>query len=168
MKHASSRELFAYWNERRGDRKAPERADIEPAAIRKSLGDTFILGSDPPARHAFRLAGTRVCALFGRELREEPFISLWDEADRPTVRELVTDVADETLAVVAGATARTTNDFKADLEWLLLPLRHRGRTHLRMIGVLAPIAVPLWLGAGRIERLKLGSLRHIDTHSTEL
>ena len=49
MKHPSNRELFNYWNERRGERLAPERADIEPAAIRQVLGDTFVIemsGSD--------------------------------------------------------------------------------------------------------------------------
>ena len=35
MKHAASRELYAYWEERRGQRLAPERTDIEPGAIRR-------------------------------------------------------------------------------------------------------------------------------------
>ena len=34
MKHASIRELFAYWNLRRGARRAPDRGDIDPAVIR--------------------------------------------------------------------------------------------------------------------------------------
>ena len=34
MKHAASRELYAYWEEQRGRRAAPERAEIEPGAIR--------------------------------------------------------------------------------------------------------------------------------------
>ena len=46
MKHPSNRELFDYWNERRGERLAPERADIEPAAIRQVLGDTFVHRSE--------------------------------------------------------------------------------------------------------------------------
>ena len=44
MKHESIRQLFDYWNERRGTREAPERSDIEPGAIRRALADTFILG----------------------------------------------------------------------------------------------------------------------------
>ena len=46
MKHAASRELYAYWQERRGKRAAPERADIEPGAIRQVLSDAFILALD--------------------------------------------------------------------------------------------------------------------------
>src|SRR3979411_214660 len=52
-------------------RRAPERGDIEPGAIRNVLGDSFIIAYDPEADHPFRLAGTRVCALFGRELKGE-------------------------------------------------------------------------------------------------
>ncbi|MGB9364875.1 MAG: PAS domain-containing protein, partial [Xanthobacteraceae bacterium] len=66
MKQASSRELFGYWAARRGARAAPERGEIEPSAIRRALGDVFILEFDRRSGHPFRLAGTRVCALFGR------------------------------------------------------------------------------------------------------
>ena len=69
MKHAASRELYAYWEGKRGSRPAPERAEIDPGAIRGALGDTFILALDRGAGHPLRLAGTRVCALFGREIK---------------------------------------------------------------------------------------------------
>ena len=80
MKHAASRELYAYWEERRGTRPAPERAEIEPGAIRGVLSDAFILALDGSAGHPVRLAGTRVCALFGRELKGESFLDLWGAA----------------------------------------------------------------------------------------
>src|SRR5437588_12839090 len=76
MKQASSRELFGYWAARRGTRTAPERGEIEPSAIRRALGDVFILEFDRGLGHPFRLAGTRVCALFGRELKNQRFIDL--------------------------------------------------------------------------------------------
>jgi len=52
MKHAASRELYAYWEERRGQRPAPERTDIEPGAIRQALSDTFILELDAADGHS--------------------------------------------------------------------------------------------------------------------
>src|SRR5882724_4487529 len=73
MKHSSTRELYNYWNLRRGSRAAPERSDIEPGAIRRVLADTFMLSFDPQGGHPFRIAGTRVCALFGRELKGNAF-----------------------------------------------------------------------------------------------
>ena len=89
MKHAASRELYAYWEERRGKRPAPERADIEPGAIRHALSDAFILALDGGAGHPFRLAGTRVCALYGRELKGEAFIGLWAAASQPAISDLL-------------------------------------------------------------------------------
>ena len=82
MKHPSTRELFDYWNNRRGSRPAPERSEIEPGAIRRVLADTFILGIDPGSGHPFRIAGTRVCAIFGRELKGMAFTDLWRETSR--------------------------------------------------------------------------------------
>jgi hypothetical protein len=161
MKHSASRELFAHWNERRGARALPERADIEPAAIRKSLGDTFILGGESGEDLRFRLAGTRVCALFGRELKDESFAALWERAHQSSMRRLLAIVGDEEVGVIAGARGRTPEGFSAELELLLLPLRHRGQPGRRMLGTLAPLAVPVWLGASRLEPLSLGSLRHL-------
>src|SRR5580765_742120 len=99
MKQVSSRELFGYWTARRGKRPAPERGEIEPSAIRRALGDVFILEFDRRAGHPFRLAGTRVCALFGRELKSEPFLNLFDEETRAQTAQLPAIVADETSGV---------------------------------------------------------------------
>jgi hypothetical protein len=161
MKHTSSQELFAHWDDRRGARLAPERAEVDPGAIRKALGDAFLLGSDRETHPAFRLAGTRVCALFGRELKGETFVELWDEEDHGTVRDLVATVVQETIGVVAGVSARTREGLRADVEVLLLPLRHRGRMQMRMIGVLAPLDPPFWLGSAHVERMQLRAWRHL-------
>jgi hypothetical protein len=161
MKHSASRELFAHWNERRGRRGLPERGEIEPSAIRVALGDTFILGAEPGENLRFRLAGTRVCALFGRELKDETFTALWDAGHQAAMRRLLVTVGEEEVGVVAGARGRTPEGFSCDLELLLLPLRHRGRSGRRMLGALAPLAVPVWLGASRLEPPALGSLRYL-------
>jgi hypothetical protein len=162
MKHASSRELFAYWTARRGSRPAPERSEIEPSAIRKALGDVFILACDRPAGHPFRLAGTRVCALFGHELRGQSFLDLWDAESRVALADLMATVGDEMTGAVASANARTAEGWAQGLELLVLPLRQRGEAQLRMIGVLAPFTVPFWLGSARLNGLTLGTVRHLD------
>lgn len=161
MKHASTRDLYKYWNERRGKRPAPERGDIEPGAIRTVLGDSFIVAYENRTGHPFRLAGTRVCALFGQELKSQPFVQIWDKNSRSAVQDLLAIVADEGVGLVAGATGEVADGTKVELELLLLPLRHRGRAHARMIGVLAPLDPPVWLGTSPLVSLKLGSLRHV-------
>ena len=162
MKQTSSRELFGYWTARRGTRSAPERGEIEPSAIRRALGDVFILEFDRREGHPFRLAGTRVCALFGRELRNEAFVNLWGDDTRAQLAQLLAVVADEATGVVAAAKGQTAEGWSHDLELVLLPLTHRGDTHARMIGSLAPLAAPFWLGTSSLGTLKLGSIRHLN------
>ena len=162
MKQASSRELFGYWAARRGQRAAPERGEIEPSAIRRALGDVFILEFDRTAGHPFRLAGTRVCALFGRELKSEPFVDLWDEETRAQVAQLLGVVADEVSGAVASVKGRTGEGWAQDLELMLLPLAQRGDTHARMIGALTPFNAPFWLGVSRLGAMTLGNVRHLD------
>ena len=76
------------------EREAQEPA--RPGTRRKSIlvrsvvfsSDTFILALDGSADHPIRLAGTRVCALFDREIKGEAFLRLWsarEPADRAAV-----------------------------------------------------------------------------------
>jgi len=162
MKHPASRALFGYWERQRGERPAPERTDIEPGAIRQVLSDVFILSLNGEAGHPFRLAGTRVCAMFGRELKAEPFLDLWTEESRRTVGDLIAILDTEHVGTVAGVKAANSDGDEIDLELLLLPLSSSRRDLARTIGVLAPLQVPSWLGAKPVGALSLGgSRRHI-------
>jgi hypothetical protein len=163
MKHPSNQRLFEYWNERRGERLAPERADIEPGAIRQVLGDTFVIGASGIETHVFRLAGTRLCALFGRELKSESFTRLWQRSGQTAIRELISVVMEEKVGIVASVTGATSDDALApvSLEMLLLPLAFQSHSEARVLGALAPMATPYWLGAKAIGPLTLGMFRHI-------
>jgi hypothetical protein len=162
MKHSSTRAVFEYWNRRRGVRPAPERGDIDPSEIRLALGDTFMLAADFVGRLRFRLAGTRVCALFCREIKGEDFADAFSETSRKAIEELVRIVDEETVGAVAGLIARTDEGHEAELEMLLLPLAHAGHARIRALGVLAPAAPPYWLGARPVTALDLVTLRHIS------
>jgi hypothetical protein len=159
MKLASSQELYAYWNRLRGSRSAPERAEIDPVAIRGLLADTFILEIDRRAGYPFRVAGARTSALFLSELRGRPFFDMWDDASRSEVDEMLTIVTDEASPTVAGVLAKPTRFQAVELELLILPLRHRGATHSRVIGLCAPAAAPNWLGLAPVAPMALQSMR---------
>jgi hypothetical protein len=159
MKHHSTREVFNYWNTRRGSRLAPERSEIDPAALRRVLADTLMLGFDPPSGHPFRIAGTRVCALFGRELKGSAFTALWTTEAGASVRDLLATVVDETVGVVAGASAMSRAG--TQLELLLLPLAQKGATSTRLLGALTPTEAPDWLGAEPLGPLTLGMTRYL-------
>jgi hypothetical protein len=161
MRHASTKQVFAYWDVLRGDRAAPERGEIEPGALRHVLTDTFVLENEAIGP-LFRLAGTRLCALFGSELKGRPFVALWpDIAGQIEMRRLTETVMNDAAGAVAGVLGRTTGGQETHLELLLLPLRYRGRTHARLLGALSPNVTPPWLGIDQIDELKLLSVRMI-------
>jgi len=168
MKHPSTRGLFEYWTDRRGDRPAPERFDIDPAEIRHALGDTFMLAADFVDELRFRLAGTRVCALFCREIKGESFTSLWDEASRRAAEDLANAVTGENEGFVAGLIGRAEDGRELALEMLLLPLSHVGHARIRALGVLAPIEPPYWLGETPVVALELATLRHVGAGAESL
>ena len=153
--------LFSYWDALRGDRAAPERGEIEPGEIRHILTDTFILEVSPEGGADFRLAGTRMCALFGRELKGRSLPELWSPQARAEARHYIDIVTDETAGLVIGLVGTTAEGLTVDLEMLLLPLRHRGKTHARIMGVLSPAVVPSWIGLHAVTSLSTVSLRVI-------
>lgn len=161
MKHRSSQTLFAHWDERRGPRLVPERSDIDPSAIASALGDTFIAAYNTQEQHPFRLAGTKLCALFGRELRNEAFLALWREDDRARISALTALVANNRSGFVAGAVGRTASAESVDLELLLLPLQHGGQGSIRLIGTFSPLQTPYWLGSHPLASLTLGDHRFL-------
>jgi hypothetical protein len=161
MKHPSLRELLEYWNERRGRRLAPERGDIEPGAIRRVLADTFILSFEPSRGHPFRIAGTRVCALFRRQLKGEGFLNLWSVTSRNDICALLALVAKQSVGVIASAAAVGETDIGLSLELLLLPLRNHGEPDARLLGALAPSEPPLWLGTHTLSDLTVRTHRYV-------
>lgn len=162
MKHHSSRLVLDYWNARRRNRPAPERADIDPGVIRHALGDTFMLAADFVGQLRFRLAGTRVCALFCREVKGEAFAALFSEESRQQIESLLEIVSDEKLGAVAGLAGHTAEGVETEIEMLLLPLAHSGQARIRALGVLVPVSPPYWLGERPVIELTLRTLRHLD------
>jgi hypothetical protein len=163
MKHSSTRQLFTYWEKQRGKRSAPERNDIDPAEIRHALGDIFILAADFVDDQRFRLAGTRICALFGRELKGESFHAIWAPAGRDTLDTMLAEVIGENAGLVAGVRGVNGDGDALDLELLLLPLARRGHARVRAIGVLAANETPYWIGEKPVRELTLGTVRHIGS-----
>ena len=161
MKHPSCRGLYAYWTERRGERTVPERCDIEPAAIRGLLGDSFVLsGTRDGCR--FRVAGTRICALFGRKLRGAPFGSIWHADGALVAHDALVAVTEEGIGFVAGVEAQNGGALATTFELLMLPLSYRGVIGARMLGILAAFERPTWLGMWSAEPLRLGALRYLS------
>jgi hypothetical protein len=95
MKHPSNRQFFAYWDEKRGDARAPDRSDFKPDGFRQLLGDIFVLACDEASGYPFRVAGTRLSALLGRDLRGQNFPDLFDSESRRDIEDIVTAVTED-------------------------------------------------------------------------
>jgi hypothetical protein len=161
MKHPSTRELYDYWQRLRGSRPAPERTEIEPSDIRRILGDTFILEVASRDDYRFRLAGTRVCALYGRELKGKDFLSFWKGKDRDAIATLLAAVSQDAAAAVVGMSGRSAHERDLACEILLLPIRQKGGGYTRILGSLAPMSDPYWIGIHPIVSQSIASLRLI-------
>jgi len=158
MKHPSSREFFAYWDTKRAGARAPDRSAIEPAAVRGLLGDIFVLSYDAASGYPFRVAGTRVCALLGRDLKDRSFSALFAPGDRREIENVIAVVSEEMLAAVAGITATADDGSRAHLELLLLPFNARANAPISLTGLLAPFET----GQALLRDFKLTSYRYLD------
>ena len=157
MKHPSSREFFAYWDARRGDARAPDRSEVEPGAVRELLGDIFVLSYDNDAGYPFRVAGTRVCALLGRDLKDASFAALFTPDSRREIEDVITYVAEEMLPAIAGIKATGQDGATAHLELLLLPFNNRAHAPVSLTGLLAPFEGDL----GTLSDFTLTSWRYL-------
>ena len=158
MRHKASVELFRYWNRLRNGRAAPKRSEVEPRAISSVLSDTFILAVGEET--VFRLAGTRLCATYGRELTGLPFRSLFMEDAQRLVDRVVSGVAAEKSVAVIVFEAGSEGGRSLDFETLLLPLDN-GESR-QCLGVVSPRERPSWLGADPVKPATIISMRVIE------
>jgi hypothetical protein len=162
MRQAATRELFDYWNRLRRDRAAPERSDIDLAAIRGVLSDVFMLDIDAPHYFPFVSSGSRVNALFCGEQKGRSFLDLWPKHEAHNITAVLLTVIDAACPVVISAGAQPEGYREADLEVLLLPLRTQGQTQARILGLMSIAAHRSWLGLLPVEPFALRSLRAVD------
>src|SRR5690606_12965024 len=154
MKHEGTIALFQYWNRLRNRRPAPRRTEIEPADIKTLLADTLILERDTRNEAVFRLAGTRLCSTYGRELRGFSFPSLWREKDQRLVSRLVHGVFDSNNDVVIAFEGVSGNGRSNPFEMVILPL-DGGVDNQRCLGAVSAAQKPFWLGADPIVEARI-------------
>jgi hypothetical protein len=155
MQQPTSRQLYAYWERVRNGRVAPRRFEIEPSKIAAVLPETFIVEGAGALGYRFRLAGTRICEQFGRELRGADLLSLWEDADRVAVASLLHKVFTDGAVGHGRFRAYSGANRQASFELLLLPLIHTGETINRVLGAITAIEPPFWLGAEPLLRQEI-------------
>jgi hypothetical protein len=150
MKQRTLQILYAYWDGLRAGRIAPQRLELDPSRIGSILPEILLLERVDAGTYCYRLAGTRLCEVFGSELRGSNLLDGWSAADRT---ELTRDLA---LTCEQGAATHVTMEGSAgstrrvQLEALFLPLTHANNTIERVLGAVSAVASPHWLGHDRL------------------
>ena len=87
IKHPKLRQLYQYWDGKRGERPMPARAELDPIDMRFAIGDVImadVLDGDPP-RFRIRLHGTNLAERTNFDLTGK----MLDEMPAPEFRDLV-------------------------------------------------------------------------------
>jgi len=162
MRFQGSKDLYTYWLSLKGSRTAPERNEIEPNDIRNLLGDTFILEVNHQEKYvSYRLAGSRLCNAYGRELKGVGYFANWLEEDSFDVVSAVKDVYSNYIPNVISHLGQTKQNRFMEFETLLLPLQPIDGNTTRILGIASPKIVPFWLGAEPIVSNRLRSIRQM-------
>jgi hypothetical protein len=155
MQQPTSRQLYAYWDRVRNGRVAPRRFEIEPAKIAALLPETFIAECAGMLGYRFRLAGTKICEQFGRELGGADLLSLWDTDDRDAVasllRNVLTDAVVGAFRLLRLLENQPAGEFRAR-SVAADPHRRGHQSRSRRITAIEP---PFWLGAEPLSRQEI-------------
>lgn len=161
MQMPSTKTLYTYWNTIRGSRSAPDRRDIDPTRIREALTNTFILELDEADKFSFRLAGSHLCTSYCRELKGRSFSALWHDRDHDAIETLIRAVTEDHAVALVTFQGTTALQTKVSFEAILMPLRHNGTTHTRILGAMSAVEEPYWLGVQPVLEQRITGLRLI-------
>ncbi len=163
IRHHANRDLFNYWNRLRADTPAPEQRLMDPALIGEALPDIFIIDVTDDGTYEIRLAGTRLCAFWGRELRGTDALSLWDGQDREGAEMLFFSIVEDAAVAVASHQMTNSKGRTIEMEMVAMPLTRRvGRkTVRRIIGAFVPWSTPFWMGMEPIVHQAIASVRMV-------
>jgi hypothetical protein len=150
MRHRNTELLLGYWMKLRGARRVPARAEIDPRAIKRLLPDLFILDRTSRNQYPFRLAGTRICWLYGKELRETNFLSLWrgssERQARETLEQSLRTACPSTLYVIGETLDHRT--LRAEI--MFLPIADSRGNVTRLLGAYTPLDPVMTLGERKL------------------
>lgn len=137
MIHPQTRALHGYFDELRGNRPVPSRAEVDPRDMPCRAANLFILEDLGRGQIRFRLAGSGLTEAFGMELRGLNVRLLMEGRGRESFAALV----EEALAEPGIGYARLQRAEVPDEMWevLLLPLRSDAGAIDRVLGSLVPL-----------------------------
>ncbi|NWG46405.1 MAG: PAS domain-containing protein [Alphaproteobacteria bacterium] len=162
MLNWEARQLLAAWRAAKGDREVPQRAGIDPVSLGAALPAVFLLDSLSADQLRIRLAGSPLCALYGRELRGSNFLEFWRGDCRRTVRALIPNLLAMPAAGILDTRVELLSGPAIDMSVFLLPLADDQGEPTLLIGTANPGPRILSSGDAPVVRQMLRGIRLLD------
>jgi hypothetical protein len=162
--HPGSRALFRYWEKIRAERAAPNRDDLDLTQIRYLVPNLVMLERDNiRLSYKWRLAGTRTCELYRRELTGTDALMGWDKFESQAIKRLFDGVVTSLQPCLIRFRLNTTLNQTIGAELIGLPLQARKDVRIHILGGIFPFREIDNLGYDGIASLELSGARTIWT-----
>jgi hypothetical protein len=162
--HPGSRTIFRHWESIRGESSAADREDLDLSQLGKYVPWLFVIErSTRTNSYIWRLAGSKICDLWRKELTGSDVFSGWDTFERDTVRRLFDGVTRDLQPCTLRLRLFTSLGQTVEVEFIALPLRARDGHSIHVFGGVMPFREHGLLGYDRISALELASARTIWT-----
>jgi hypothetical protein len=156
MLHPGSRQLFRYWETLRAEKAYPRREDVDFAAIKTVMPDLVVIERDHLRKSfRYRLAGSRVCALFGSNLTGKDLFANWDHFETDVIRRHLEITLTRFQPAVIRMRLTTDHEQQLAAELVVLPVQMQNSNRVQLIGGMFPFR-------------PVGSMGHISIVSREL
>jgi hypothetical protein len=162
--HPGSRKLFIHWESARAERAYPTREDFGLTSVRELMSDMVIIEKDYlRGTFKFRLAGSRVCTLFGRNMTNGNVLEGWDTFEADVISKHLDLSLRELQPILVRMRFVTDTRQQVAAELIALPIQVRDSNRVQLIGGLFPFREAHSLGHQSILRRELVSARAIWT-----
>jgi hypothetical protein len=118
------------------------------------VGRLFVLNHVADRDYSFRRVGYSLERLFGRQLTEHNFLSIWNEPDRQLISAALGSATPERGPALIRARGETLAGRRVDLEFALAPLPGRNGAPTRYLGVCQAMSSEEVLGGRPLRRLQ--------------
>jgi hypothetical protein len=165
MLHPGSRALFRYWDALLGEMSAPPRDWLDLKKIRTLVPFVFMIERKAGRAYVWRLAGTRVCQLWGLELTGKAALAQGDRFERETIARLFDRVIDTHQPFILHFSLNSAAGISVAAEFVGLPLRARNGAGTYVFGVIMPFCDVRRPPRDQITGSELTAVRAIRTES---
>lgn len=162
--HPGSRKLFAHWEMLRAERAYPSREEFTFAPVKALMPDMVLIEKDYlRGTYRFRLAGSRVCELFGRNVTSADALAGWDSFETSVLIRHFELAIKEFQPVLARMRLMSDTGVTIAAELIAMPIQVRESNRVQLIGGLFSFRDVKHVGHSNITARELVSARAIWT-----